>query len=90
MNVVDAIQQRRAYRSLAPVEITNILVEDLAKNAQLAPSCFNNQPWRYIFVYDPEILKKMHEALSSGNEWVKTTSMIIVVLSKKEYDCIIK
>ncbi len=31
----------------------------------------------------------MHEALSKGNEWIQRASMIIVVLSKKEYDCII-
>jgi nitroreductase len=42
-----------------------------------------------VFVYEPEMLKKMHEALSKGNEWAQRASMIIVVLSKKEYDCII-
>jgi nitroreductase len=42
-----------------------------------------------VFVYAPEMLKKMHEALSKGNEWAQRASMIIVVLSKKEYDCII-
>lgn len=90
MDVSDAIQKRRAYRSLEPIEITKALVDDLAKNAQLAPSCFNNQPWRYVFVYDSETLKKMHEALNPGNEWGRNASMIIAVLSKKEYDCIIK
>ncbi|MFH1101484.1 MAG: nitroreductase family protein [Methanobacteriota archaeon] len=90
MQVHEAIQKRRAYRSLSPVEITDELIEDLAKVAQLAPSCFNNQPWRFVFVYDPEALKKMHEVLSSGNEWVRRASMIIVVLSKKEYDCVIR
>jgi nitroreductase len=32
----------------------------------------------------------MHEALSSGNEWARAASMIIVVVSKKEYDCVIR
>ena len=31
----------------------------------------------------------MHEALSSGNAWAKQASMIIVVFSKKEDDCLI-
>ena len=35
------------------------------------------------------MLEKMHEALSSGNEWAKKASMIIVVLGKKEDDCVI-
>jgi len=89
MDVKEAIQNRRAYRSLDPVEITQDLIKDLASHAQLSASCNNNQPWRFVFVYEPEMLKKMHEALSKGNEWAQRASMIIVVLSKKEYDCII-
>jgi len=90
MDVKEAIRKRRAYRSLLPVEIIYDLVKDLAECAQITASCFNNQPWRYIFVYDKNILLKMHEVLSIGNEWAKKASMIIVVLGKKEDDCIIR
>lgn len=90
MGLKEIIEQRRAYRSLKPVEITQDIIRNLAESAQLAPSCFNKQPWRYIFVHDPEVLKKMHAALSKGNEWVQKASMIIVVLSKKDMDCLMK
>jgi nitroreductase len=90
MEVKEAILKRRAYRSLDPVEITDELIRDLAGCAQLSASCFNNQPWRFVFVYAPDMLKKMHEALSSGNEWARSASLIIAVLSKKEFDCVIK
>ncbi|MBN2066366.1 MAG: nitroreductase family protein [Candidatus Thermoplasmatota archaeon] len=89
MDVKEAIQKRRAYRSLAPVPITDELIADLASCAQLSASCFNNQPWQYVFVYDPDVLKEMHEALSKGNEWAKKASMIIVVLGNQEDDCVI-
>ena len=90
MNVKEAIEKRRAYRSLKPVKITKDLIYDLAKCAQITASCFNNQPWRYIFVYDPEMLKKMHEVLSSGNTWAHKASMIIVAVGKKDDDCVIR
>ena len=90
MDVRKAIQTRRAYRSLAAVEITDDLILTLAKSAQLFCSCFNNQPWRYVFVDDRETLTRMHEALSQGNEWARAASLIIVVLSKPELDCVIK
>jgi nitroreductase len=89
MDVKEAIEKRRAFRSLEPVKITKDLIKDLARCAQITASCFNNQPWRYIFVYEPKMLKKMHEALSSGNEWAHKASMIIVVIGKKEDDCVI-
>lgn len=90
MDVRQAIDRRRAYRSLDPVEITPELVRDLAECARLAPSCFNNQPWRFVFVYDPERLKELHTALSRGNEWAQAASLIVAVFSKKELDCQIK
>jgi len=89
MNVKQAIFERRAYRSLEPVEITKQLIYDLAECTQLSASCFNNQPWRYVFVYNSEVLKDMHKVLSSGNEWARDASMIIVVFSKKDDDCVI-
>ena len=89
MDVKEAIEKRRAYRSLIPIEISKDLIKDFAECAQITASCFNNQPWRYIFVYDKKMLEKMHEALSSGNEWAYKASMIIVVLGKKEDDCVI-
>jgi nitroreductase len=89
MDVTEAIQKRRAYRSLDPVGITKELITDLTRCAQLSASCNNNQSWRFVFVYEQQLLAKMHEVLSKGNAWAKSASMIIAVLSKKDYDCII-
>lgn len=90
MDVKEAIEKRRAYRSLDPVEITEDLIDDLAESAGLAASCFNNQPWRFVFVHDPSVLKKLHTALSKGNEWIHHASMIVAVFSGKSLDCDIK
>jgi nitroreductase len=89
MDVKEAIQKRRAYRSLYPVKITEDLIKDFAGYAQLSASCNNNQSWRFVFVYEPGMLAKIHEVFSKGNAWAKSASMIIAVLSKKDYDCII-
>lgn len=90
MSVKQTIQARRAYRSLEPVEITEELIRDLAERARLTPSCFNNQPWRFVFAHDPEVLKQLHGAMSRGNEWVQTASMIVAVFSREDLDCRIR
>lgn len=90
MNVDEAIRERRAYRSLDPVEISGELVKELAESVQLAPSCFNNQPWRFVFVYEAEMLEKLKEALSKGNAWARAASLIIAVFSREQDDCIIR
>jgi nitroreductase len=87
LNITDGIHARRAYRSLEPVEITKELVDDLATHAGLSASCFNNQPWRFVFVYDRAVLEKTWGALSKGNKWAELASMIVAVFSRPEDDC---
>jgi len=87
MPILDEINNRRAYRSLAPVEITTDIIESLGHAAQLAPSCFNNQPWHFVFVYEKKRLAAVFQTLSKGNSWATQASMIIAVCAKKEDDC---
>jgi len=90
MDVKNAIEARRAYRSLDPVAVTDDLIWDLARAASLSASCFNNQPWRYVFVRDSEVLAKVCTAMTKGNQWTERASMIIAVFSRPELDCVIK
>ncbi|MHA1718821.1 MAG: nitroreductase family protein [Promethearchaeota archaeon] len=91
MNVNDAIENRRAYRSLSEIKITEEIINNLAQAAQLMPSCFNKQPWRFVFVYkEPQLDRIKNEALNEGNSWAKKASMIIAVFSNKDLDCVIK
>lgn len=89
MDVKEAIETRRAYRSLDPVQITPDIINDLATHAGLSMSCFNNQPWSFCFVYDPKKLEEMHEVMSQGNEWTFKASCIVAVFTKVDKDCVI-
>ncbi len=87
----DLADNRRAFRSLKQVDITPELIENAARVAQLAPSCMNNQPWRFVFVYDKGVLTELqNNCLTRGNAWGKASSLIIAVFSKIDLDCVIK
>jgi nitroreductase len=90
MDVKDAIQTRRSYRSLAPMEIKEDIIADLAECAHLAPSCKNHQPSRFLFVNDKELLNKLFTTLTPNNKWAERASMIIVAFSNVKYGCIMK
>lgn len=90
MELEDAIDRRRAYRSLDPADIDDSLIERLAHASSLAPSCFNKQPWRYVFVREEEALSGLKKTLASGNEWAREASMIIAVCSSPGFDCRMK
>jgi nitroreductase len=89
VNVIEAINTRRAYRSLAPVTITEELVRDMARCAQLAPSCNNNQPARFVFAWEPAMLDKMKAVFNKGNVWCHADSMVVAVCAEKDADCLI-
>jgi len=89
MNVKEAIEKRRAYRSLDPVEISTFLIKDLGETAQITPSCANKQPWRFVFVEDKDKLRKLFTILSEGNRWAEKASLIIAVFSKLDNDCVV-
>ncbi len=90
MDVKEAIDKRRAFRSLEKTEIDEKLIRELAKSASLSPSCFNKQPWRFVFVKGRDKLEELYSSLSKGNEWAYYSSMIIAVISEKKLDCIVK
>jgi len=87
MDIREAIDERRAYRSLVPADIDRELIDELADAAGLAPSCFNNQPWRFVFVVDYETRKKVFSSLSAGNRWAHDASMIVAVYAEAGDDC---
>ena len=87
MDVREAIERRRALRSLAPVDISDDTVRDLAEAARLSASCFNNQPWRFVFVREEKALAGMFETLSRGNRWATAASMIVAVVTREDLDC---
>lgn len=89
MELDKVIDQRRSLRTLGDFEVTEEIINQLAKAAKLAPSCHNNQPWRYVFVHDGSKLKEMRKALSKGNEWAYKSPLIVAVVSKEQLDCVI-
>lgn len=86
--ILEEIELRRARRAINPeIKISRNDLELLIKAATLAPSCFNNQPWRFVVFDDPEVLEKVKENLSGGNYWAKKAPSIIGVFVRKEDDC---
>lgn len=90
MELKEVLEKRRSYRALGPAEITDGVIKELVEAARLSTSCFNNQPWRFVFARSPEALAKVFACLNKGNEWVKNASCVAAAFARKDYDCVIK
>ncbi len=85
--LMDEIFRRRAYRALSEKKIPEAVVGRLMTAATYAPSCFNNQSWRFLVVTGDAALKKVHEALSGATYWMKDAPLVVVVATKIEFGC---
>lgn len=87
MSFKELVSKRRSYRKILPIEVTSEIISEFVEIAKLAPSCDNNQPWRFVFVYDKKTLEAIHEVFDEQNYWIKTASLLIGIFSNPKLDC---
>ena len=80
------IAARRAWRALAEDPVPREALARLVEAAHLAPSCFNNQPWRFVVATGP-VLEKVKAALPGGNYWAQRAPAILALASHRDLDC---
>ncbi|MDP8222211.1 MAG: nitroreductase family protein [Candidatus Lernaella stagnicola] len=89
--VIQLLQKRHATRAIDSEKLPDEFVTTLIEAARLTPSCFNNQPWRFLFLLSDQALEKGAACLSKGNEpWAHRAPLLIVGYAAKEDDCQIK
>ena len=86
-DILEPISRRRAKRALSEKRIPEEVRDRLLEAATLAPSCFNNQPWRFLVLDDSKALEMARPFLAGGNYWAERSPLIIGVVTRKELDC---
>lgn len=86
-HILKAIEIRRANRAYSEKKVPEEIISRIMTAATYAPSCFNNQSWRFVVITEKKPLIKLHDALSSGNYWVKNAPVIVIIATKPELGC---
>lgn len=81
------IDERRAKRALSDAPISSDTMTRIMTAATFAPSCFNNQSWRFLVITESETLFKTHDALNAANYWAKKAPALVAVVTKLDLDC---
>ncbi len=84
--LIPEINERRARRALSEKNIPEDIVRRIMTAATFAPSCNNNQSWRFLLVTEEQPRKMIHEALAGGNYWAKKAPLIVAVATKLDLD----
>lgn len=85
--LLQQIAERRAKRALREDAVPEDVLQRVLTAATYAPSCFNNQPWRFVVVSSKEKLEVAREYLSSGNYWARKAPVVVLAATKADLDC---
>jgi len=78
------ISERRSVRKYDPdFKISQEEILDILKEAALAPSSSNLQPWKFIVIQDEETKKELR-MIANNQEQVETSSAVIAILADRE------
>ena len=86
-NLIELLQKRKASRAFSGKKLSEAIITKLMEATQLSASCFNNQPWRFLFMTSESALQKGRKALSGGNSWAQIAPLLIAGISKPDLDC---
>ncbi|MBP7745206.1 MAG: nitroreductase family protein [Phycisphaerae bacterium] len=77
MDVLEAINTRRSVRSYSDRPIPPEVLERLRGALRAAPSACNFQPWRFVFVQNPELRRQL---ASTANDqfWIAEAPLVVV------------
>ena len=85
-NIMEVIKKRWSPRAFNSEEIPRDDIEAILEAACYAPSCFNEQPWRFLITSRKEELNLMRDLLTEKNQrWAGKAPVLILVLAHRYF-----
>lgn len=88
--VIRLLSERLSTRAISPEPLPDEVIAELLEAARLAPSCYNKQPWRFLFLESEAARAKGREVLAEGNRvWAGRAPLLIIAHTRPENDCVL-
>lgn len=84
----DLLARRWSARAIDPDRrLTSDQVRSLLEAARWAPSCFNEQPWRFLVFdgSDSEALEAARSCLMDGNSWARQAPLLLLSVARDTF-----
>lgn len=85
MDAVEAMKIRRSVREYKDKPISKEMLEKMIDAARFAPTARNVQPWEFIVITQPDILKKIGQLAENGRFVSQAKACIAVFCSDTKY-----
>jgi nitroreductase len=86
-DIMPEIKNRWSSRAFSGKKVDNEEIMAVLEAASFAPSCFNEQPWRFILADTEDKKHKICSLLYDGNKrWACSAPVLLLLLSYKYFD----
>ncbi|MCW3982238.1 MAG: nitroreductase family protein [Candidatus Bathyarchaeota archaeon] len=88
MAILQEIEKRRSPLVFQEDDVEKHKIDAIVEAARWAPSCFNKQPWKYVFVHKSNSSRaNLEAALALGNGWAKRAPYLVAVGAHPDDAC---
>jgi len=81
MDAIEVLKTRRSVRAYTPGPVPRRIIEDVVDCGRLAATAINIQPWEFVVVTDPEVLRRIAETTDYG-KFIADAPVCVVVLCR--------
>lgn len=86
-DIMPEIKTRWSPRAFSSEKIAKEDLYAVLEAASFAPSCFNEQPWRFVVADTEEELSKLRGLLTPANQvWANKAPVLILIVAKIDFD----
>ncbi|PKM84659.1 MAG: nitroreductase [Firmicutes bacterium HGW-Firmicutes-11] len=86
-DIMKEIKERWSPRAFAKTPVDPVDIKGVLEAARYAPSCFNEQPWRFILGDSDPIRGQIFGLLTEKNQrWAKRAPVLILIVAQKLFE----
>jgi len=85
MDCIEALKTRRSVRAYTGDPVSREVIEDIIDCGRLAATAINIQPWEFVVVTDPHMLRSIAETTDYGGFIAQAAACVVVLCKNTKY-----
>lgn len=77
--MLELLRKRKSIRKFKKDRIDQARIDDLKEAVLRSPSSRGSKPWKFFFVQDAEVIKRLSRCKESGSSFLKDAPLAVVV-----------
>jgi len=85
MDAIEMLKTRRSVRAYTREPVPRKIIEDIIDCGRLAASAINIQPWEFVVVTNPEVLRRLADTTDHGKFIAGAPVCVVVLCTDTKY-----